>query len=117
MASSLGVELTTSILNHPLGNLARASEDPNDCERSILGILPQQIRGDLGNFSTNCMYGTAFDKCSGCSRTVVEAYMEDRQTFMLKACNQPNYLEDLCGITQMNMDINFDDIESLGSDF
>ena len=63
------------------------------------------------------MYGTAFDKCSGCSGAVVQAYLEDKQNFMLKACNQPNYLEDLTGITQMNMDINFDDIESLGSDF
>ena len=71
MASALGVELTTSILNHPLGNMARASENPNECDRSILGIIPQQIRGDLGNFSTNCMYGTAFDKCSGCSSAVV----------------------------------------------
>lgn len=40
MASALGVELTTSILNHPLGNMARASENPNDCDRSILGIIP-----------------------------------------------------------------------------
>lgn len=36
---------------------------------------------------------------------------------MIRVCNQPNYLEDLTGITQMNMDINYDDIESLGSDF
>ena len=40
MASALGVELTTSILNHPLGNMARANEDPNNCDRSILGIIP-----------------------------------------------------------------------------
>ena len=82
-----------------------------------MGVIPQQIRGDLSNFSTTCMYGTAFDKCSGCSSRVAEAYAEDRQGFMLKACNQASYLEDLSGITQMQMDINYDDIESLGSDF
>ena len=41
MASALGVEMCTSILNHPLGNMAKANENPNECDRSILGILPQ----------------------------------------------------------------------------
>jgi len=63
------------------------------------------------------MYGTAFDKCSGCSEIVLQAFSENREDFMLRVCNQPNYLEDLTGITQMAMDINYDDIESLGSDF
>ena len=40
MASALGVEMTTSILNHPMGNLAKASENANECDRSILGIIP-----------------------------------------------------------------------------
>ncbi len=101
----------------PTRNMAKASEIPTDCDRSILGIIPQQIRGDLNTFANNCMYGTAFDKCSGCSETVRVAYLEDKQAFMLKVCNQPDYLEDLTGITQMNLDINYDDIESLGSDF
>ena len=70
-----------------MGNRARASENVNDCDRSILGIIPQQIRGDLGTFSNNCMYGTAFDKCSGCSESVVRAFLEDRRSFMLKVCN------------------------------
>ena len=99
MASALGVELTTSILNHPMGNMARAAENPNDCDRSILGIIPQQIRGDLGSFQNNCMYGTAFDKCSACSETVMEAYGEDSRSFMLRVCNEANFLEDLTGIT------------------
>ena len=62
------------------------------------------------------MYGTSFNKCSGCSEIVTQAYIKDKQDFLLKACNQPDYLEDLTGITQMNADINYDDIESFGSD-
>jgi len=41
MSSSLGVELVTSILNHPKGNAAAAKEDFLQCDRSNLGILPQ----------------------------------------------------------------------------
>ena len=117
MASSLGVELTTSILNHPQRNFAQATEDVATMERSILSVLPQQIRGDLNTFDTRCMYGTAFNKCSGCSEAVSQAFKEDKHAFLLKACNQPDYLEDLTGITEMNANINFDDIESFGSDF
>ena len=85
-------------------------------ERSILSVLPQQIRGDLNTFDTRCMYGTSFNKCSACSDIVSQAFKEDKKTFLLKACNQPDYLEDLTGITEMNANINYDDIESFGSD-
>ena len=45
------------------------------------------------------MYGTSFNKCSGCSETVMQAYIEDKRSFMLRVCNEPNFLEDLTGIT------------------
>jgi len=41
IASSLGVELLTSMINHPLRNGARANENANDCDKSPLGIIPQ----------------------------------------------------------------------------
>jgi hypothetical protein len=41
MASSLGVELLTSIMNHPLKNGAIARENSEECDRSSLGIIPQ----------------------------------------------------------------------------
>ena len=40
MASSMGVELLTSMLNHPLRNGAKANENPHDCDKSDLGIIP-----------------------------------------------------------------------------
>ena len=67
MASSLGVELLTSLLNHPLKHGAKAAENAPLCDKSALGIIPQQLRGDLSNFSNNVMYGECFDKCIGCA--------------------------------------------------
>ena len=67
MASALGVELLVSILNHPKGNGAAAHENHLQCDRSCLGILLQQIRGDLNTFETRCMYSLNYDKCTGCS--------------------------------------------------
>lgn len=40
MASALGVEMLASILNHPLRNGAKAHENPNECDRTELGIIP-----------------------------------------------------------------------------
>lgn len=115
MASSLGVELLTSILNHPKGNAAAAREDHLQCDRSTLGILPQQIRGDLNTFETKCLYGEAYDKCTGCSQKIQTAYLSDRAQFMIQVCNDSDYLEELSGLAEMNRQINYDDVQSFGS--
>lgn len=113
MASALGVELLTSILNHPKKNGAIARENQEDCDKSALGIIPQQLRGDLSTFGMNVMYGECFDKCIGCSDKVQEAYEAGSREFLISACNNPDYLEDITGITKMNEAINMDDIEAL----
>lgn len=116
MASALGVEILASILNHPLKNGAKANENPHECDRTELGIIPQQVRGDLSIFNLNVMYGQAFDKCVGCSKSVVEEYKKNKHEFIIKACNEPDYLEELTGITAMMADINIDDIECFDVD-
>lgn len=116
IASALGVEVLASMLNHPLKNGAKAHDNPSDCDRSELGIIPQQVRGDLSIFGLNVMYGQAFDKCVGCSKAVVDEYMRDKREFIIRACNEPDYLEELTGITAMMANINVDDIECFDVD-
>ena len=101
------------MLNHPLQQGAKAFEKPELCDKSSLGIIPQQIRGDLSSFSMNVMYGECFDKCIGCSGKVQEAFQVDREEFIINACNKPDYLEDLTGITEMNNNINMDCLSDL----
>ena len=38
---------------------------------SVLGLVPHQLRGFLGQFRTMPLVGVAYDKCTGCSETVV----------------------------------------------
>lgn len=52
----------------------------------------------------------------GCSQQIVNAYIENKQEFIIKACNEPDYLEDLTGITAMMANINVDDIECFDFD-
>jgi ubiquitin-like modifier-activating enzyme ATG7 len=62
------------------------------------------------------MFGQAFDKCVACSSPIVEGYLANRQEFMIRACNEPDYLEELAGITAMMANINVDDIECFDVD-
>ena len=63
------------------------------------------------------MYGECFDKCIGCSKTVQDLYVENRDDFLIQACNNPDYLEKVTGILAMNEAIKMDDIEALDDDF
>ena len=63
------------------------------------------------------MYGESYDKCIGCSQKILEAYQANRDEFIVKACNQPDYLEDLTGITAMSKQFNEMDIQAFDEDF
>jgi len=49
----------------------------------------------------NVMLGEAFEKCIGCSKRIIDEYKQNKVEFLLKACNKPDYLEDVTGITEM----------------
>ena len=57
------------------------------------------------------MLGESFDKCTACSKKIVDSFAENKSEFVLRTCNQPDYLEDLTGIKEMLSKINIDDIE------
>ena len=65
------------MLNHPLKNGAKAREEKEECDRTELGIIPHQVRGDLSGFNVNVMYGECFGKCTACSDIVVSQYKSD----------------------------------------
>jgi len=62
------------------------------------------------------MFGQAFDKCVGCSKPIIEAYEKNKHEFIIRACNEPDFLEELTGITAMLANINVDDVECFDFD-
>ena len=77
-------------------------------------VIPHQIRGSLHNYSCNSYSVTNFDQCPGCSTTIISEYFENGFDFVLKVLNQPKYLEDVCGLSQLQShldecDFGFDD--------
>ena len=93
MGSSMGVELLASILNHPLKAGAPGNEDKCENGSSVLGIIPQQIRGNLFTFETNVLMGPAFNSCVACSQVVIEEYQMKRNHFVVDVINKPDFLQ------------------------
>lgn len=96
LSSSMAVELLVSLLHHP--DIHRA---PHNAE-TALGILPHQIRGNFGGFSIMTYYGTAFSKCTGCGQKIVEEYLERGFELIEAACNDADFLEEICGLKNLD---------------
>jgi ubiquitin-like modifier-activating enzyme ATG7 len=100
IASAMSVELMVSILQHPDEIRAGAFSNTSP-ESSILGHLPHQLRGSLFNFTTLLIQGPAYDKCTGCSETVLSQYEENGFKMVQDACNDENYLRSLTGLDKL----------------
>jgi ubiquitin-like modifier-activating enzyme ATG7 len=121
MASAIGVELLVGLLHHPLGHHAPADDAApvfQACERR-LGLLPHQIRGYLTHFSNVVAHGPAFQQCTACSEVIRAQYAHDGFSFLHRVFNDPSYLEDLSGITELNKaaeDMDMDDFAMSSDD-
>ncbi|KAL4226515.1 Autophagy protein 7 [Mactra antiquata] len=123
IASALAVELLVSLLQHKDKQTAPADTGVNDeiNTECSLGLVPHQIRGFLSRYQQIMPASRAFDKCTACSKTVVQAYKDGGIEFLLKAFNEPHYLEDLTGLTLMHQETadaevwDFDDEEEFSS--
>jgi len=109
IAASTAVELLASLLQHPDGVQAPAPPpqtgnnvaDPST-SGSILGLVPHQLRGFLAQFRNMLITGAAYDRCPGCSETVLQAYEENGFDMLLQAFNEPGYLESLTGLDKLH---------------
>ncbi|ESK86882.1 hypothetical protein Moror_3433 [Moniliophthora roreri MCA 2997] len=107
MAASTAVELMMSVLQHPDG-LRAPAPSPTTQEytegapgTSVLGLVPHQLRGYLAQFRNLHIVGAAYDRCTGCSETVLRTYEQEGFGFMLRAFNEPKYLEQLTGLDKL----------------
>ncbi|KAI5116668.1 hypothetical protein M0805_007840 [Coniferiporia weirii] len=109
IASATAVELLISVVQHPDGVNAPAPppgyKDDDDAAspyKSVLGIVPHQLRGFLAQFRTLPIVGSAYDRCTGCSETVLEAYEKQGFDVLLRAFNETSFLETLTGLDKLH---------------
>jgi len=104
IAGATAVELLASMLQHPDGLYAPAPTNPSLEEEGfsgVLGLVPHQLRGFLGQFRNMPLVGAAYDKCTGCSETVLKAYETQGFSMLLEAFNDTKYLEKLTGLDKL----------------
>ncbi|KXN84928.1 Ubiquitin-like modifier-activating enzyme ATG7 [Leucoagaricus sp. SymC.cos] len=125
IAAATAVELLATLTQHPQGNKAPAppptqgiSKHPSvdDDLSSCLGYVPHQIRGYLSQFRNLNLVGAAYDKCTGCSETVLQAYEKEGFTLLLKAFNDQKYLEILTGLDKLVDEGQLEALESIDWD-
>lgn len=106
IAAASAVELLVSVVQHPEGLLASAPKPhtpPEDAaaQGGILGMIPHQLRGFLAQYRSVPIVGAAYDKCTGCSETVITAYETQGYGMLEKAFNETGYLEKLTGLDKL----------------
>ncbi|CAE6484216.1 unnamed protein product [Rhizoctonia solani] len=104
IASSTAVEILVSLLQHPKGLNAAAPKPGDESSESILGLVPHQLRGLLAQFSNKLITGAAYDKCTGCSETILKEYESRGFEMALRAFNETGYLEKLTGLDKLYAD-------------
>lgn len=110
IASGYGVELLTSMLQHPLKALA-----PPEAE-STLGSIPHQIRGYVSDFKNMIISGKAYEKCTACADVIISVLKSDGYLFVKKVLEDAKFLEVLTGLDKLHLETEQLNIEAL-SDF
>jgi len=107
-AAALAVELAISCLVHSQGPAAPAmvgtAGEGRDGTESVLGTVPHTIRGSLHNFTQLTPTGPAFSQCTACSHKVLDLFKQDGFELIRKVGENPKYLEDITGLTELMSD-------------
>jgi ubiquitin-like modifier-activating enzyme ATG7 len=86
----MGVELAVGLLHHPERQHAQPPSQEQGKNTTvaesggIMGALPHQVRGFLATFHNVVAVGHAFDRCTGCSSSVLNAYRTQGYAFLRK---------------------------------
>jgi molybdopterin/thiamine biosynthesis adenylyltransferase len=103
IASSVAVELVANLATSVAGfESDRFAEDDVNSPRSLLGSLPDQIRGFLGSFQSFPAVTERFEKCICCSSPVVEEFKRRKIDFVREVINDGNVLMKVSGLDEFN---------------
>eukprot|EP00088_Acartia_fossae_P058102 TRINITY_DN6790_c0_g2_i2.p1 TRINITY_DN6790_c0_g2~~TRINITY_DN6790_c0_g2_i2.p1 ORF type:complete len:722 (+),score=145.40 TRINITY_DN6790_c0_g2_i2:45-2168(+) len=118
IAAALAVELAVTCLQHPDrggapcctnsggGNKSSDTADVSTATESVLGLVPHSIRGSIHTYTQYLPATPAFPQCTACSPSVLQAYASQGFELVKLVGENPKYLEDLTGLTNLLSDSN-----------
>ncbi|XP_046408328.1 ubiquitin-like modifier-activating enzyme ATG7 [Ischnura elegans] len=110
LAGALAVELAVSVLQHPMRGCASAwcvsaPMGSSDEAAGPLGAVPHSVRGFLSQFQLLQPATQRFTQCVACSSQVLDEYAQRGTDFLVQVFEQPGYLEDVTGLTQLHQEV------------
>mmetsp|Transcript_2688 Transcript_2688/g.6265 ORF Transcript_2688/g.6265 Transcript_2688/m.6265 type:complete len:707 (+) Transcript_2688:160-2280(+) len=105
LASSLAAELVAALSQHRQGFEATKQEDQDEVEDSLLGKVPNQIRGYLNDYRLVPIETEPFKHCVCCSEQVREAYRKEPMAFVRKCVEDNRVLEEVSGLNGMKSSV------------
>ncbi|XP_044976352.1 ubiquitin-like modifier-activating enzyme atg7 isoform X2 [Hordeum vulgare subsp. vulgare] len=110
IASGHAADLFTRLLNHPDGIHAPGDIAGTNSEGPS-GLLPHQIRGSVSQYNLLTLMGYSSSSCIACSNAVVREYRSRGLDFVMQVINEPTYLEDLTGLTELMKSADYSRVE------
>uniref|UniRef100_A0A0A9F6D0 Atg7 n=1 Tax=Arundo donax TaxID=35708 RepID=A0A0A9F6D0_ARUDO len=112
IASGRTADLFARMLHHPDGIHAPGEVAGTNGEH-LLGLLPHQIRGSLSQYNLLTLLGYSSSNCTACSSGVLSEYRRRGMDFVMQVINEPTYLEDLTGLTDLMKSAAYSQVEWL----
>uniref|UniRef100_A0A0D9YBP4 Ubiquitin-like modifier-activating enzyme ATG7 n=1 Tax=Oryza glumipatula TaxID=40148 RepID=A0A0D9YBP4_9ORYZ len=110
IASGCAADLFTRMLHHPDG-IHAPGEIAGTSSEGPLGLLPHQIRGSLSQYNLLTLLGYSSSNCTACSNAVLSEYRRRGMDFVMQVINEPTYLEDLTGLTDLMKSAAYSQVE------
>uniref|UniRef100_A0A804QTY4 Ubiquitin-like modifier-activating enzyme ATG7 n=1 Tax=Zea mays TaxID=4577 RepID=A0A804QTY4_MAIZE len=100
IASGRAADLFRRMLHHPDG-IHAPGEIAGTGSGHEHGLLPHQMRGSLSQYNILTLLGYSSSNCTACSHAVLYQYRRRGMDFVMQVINEPTYLEDLTGLTEL----------------
>ncbi|KAF8696902.1 hypothetical protein HU200_036544 [Digitaria exilis] len=110
IASGCAADLFTRMLRHPSG-IHAPGEIAGASSGHPLGLLPHQMRGSLSQYNLLTLLGYSSSNCTACSNVVLSEYRRRGMDFVMQVINEPTYLEDLTGLTDLMKSAAYSEVE------
>ncbi|XP_026750200.2 ubiquitin-like modifier-activating enzyme ATG7 [Galleria mellonella] len=123
IAGALAVEILVGLLQHPLRveapaiyNLNQEIDTISSDMQGVLGPVPHSIRGFLHSYQTVVPTCGKFKQCIACSDNVLNKYKEAGMEFLFNVFNSGKYLEEVTGLTELQLSAEMTDILTFSDD-
>lgn len=112
LAAAMAVEMAVRAIHmqkEPLNTLYKQNiHSAVEQDDSSVASSCNQVRGSMTNMSMHPLWLDRFENCCACSQAILA---DDSASHLAKCIEQPQLIEDICGLTRIQQQLDSLDIE------